>query len=200
MPEPKISRRCPTCGTSIRDQAFFCPECGNKLDPPQSHQKQSLTIHDTQEEVFDAGQTMTEKDFRSHQVPEQTMTETDFRALHQPEPTMTEADFRSQQDPGKTMTEADFRALRPQASGPGKAEQGKPRRRELGAPGSKIQRVTNKARDVEDDVKHRVQKFRDISSVVIEEASYDPSLRFVLVVMGLVILFVVIVLLNKFIG
>ena len=46
----------------------------------------------------------------------------------------------------------------------------------------------------------RGQKLREMSSVVLDEASYDPSLRFVLVAAALFILFLVIVLLNKFIG
>ncbi|HEV7796622.1 MAG TPA: zinc-ribbon domain-containing protein [Pyrinomonadaceae bacterium] len=69
----------------------------------------------------------------------------------------------------------------------------------LGAVGAKIQRATTLARDVEGDVIHRVQKVRKISSVVFDEAGYDPSLRFVLVAAILFVLFLVIVLLNKFI-
>jgi hypothetical protein len=40
---------------------------------------------------------------------------------------------------------------------------------------------------------------REISGVVIDEAGYDPSLRFVLVAVVLFVLFLIIVLLNKFI-
>jgi hypothetical protein len=69
----------------------------------------------------------------------------------------------------------------------------------LGAVGAKIQRATTLARDVEGDVIHRVQKVREISSVVLDEAGYDPSLRFVLVAAVLFVLFLIIVLLNKFI-
>jgi hypothetical protein len=36
-----------------------------------------------------------------------------------------------------------------------------------------------------------------MSSVVLDEAGYDPSLRFVLVAVGLFVLFLIIVLLNK---
>ncbi len=68
-----------------------------------------------------------------------------------------------------------------------------------GAVGAKIQQATNLARDVEGDMKNRVQKVRKISGVVIDEAGYDPSLRFVLVAAVLFVLFLVIVLLNKFI-
>ena len=63
----------------------------------------------------------------------------------------------------------------------------------------KIQRATTLARDVEGDVIHRVQKVRQISSVVLDEAAYDPSLRFVLVAAALFGLFLIILLLNKFI-
>ncbi|HEV2884081.1 MAG TPA: zinc-ribbon domain-containing protein [Pyrinomonadaceae bacterium] len=63
-----------------------------------------------------------------------------------------------------------------------------------------IQRATTIARDVEGNVTHRVQKVREISSVVLDEAGDDPSLRFVLVAGALFVLFLVIVLLNKLIS
>ncbi|MDQ2977127.1 MAG: zinc-ribbon domain-containing protein [Acidobacteriota bacterium] len=62
-----------------------------------------------------------------------------------------------------------------------------------------IQRATTLARGVEGDVIHRVQKVREISSVVLDEAGYDPSLRFLLVACALFVVFLIIVLLNKFI-
>jgi len=68
-----------------------------------------------------------------------------------------------------------------------------------GAVGAKIQRATNLARGVEDDVIHRARKVRELSGVVLDEAGYDPSLRFVLVAAVLFVIFLLIVLLNKFI-
>lgn len=79
---------------------------------------------------------------------------------------------------------------------PAKASRGQAAR---GAVGAQIQRATNLARDVEGDVIHRARKVREISGVVIDEAGYDPSLRFVLVAVVLFVLFLIIVLLNKFI-
>lgn len=70
----------------------------------------------------------------------------------------------------------------------------------LGSVGARIHRATTIARDVEGDVVHRVQKVREISSVVIGEAAYDPSLRFVLVAAAIFVVFLVIVLLNKLIS
>jgi hypothetical protein len=63
----------------------------------------------------------------------------------------------------------------------------------------KIQRATGVARHVGGDVVQRGQKLREMSSVVLDEAGYDPSLRFVLVAAVLFVLFLVIVLLNRFI-
>jgi hypothetical protein len=69
-----------------------------------------------------------------------------------------------------------------------------------GAVGARIQRATTLARDVEGDVIHRARQVREISSVVLDEAGDDPSLRFVLVAAVLFLLFLVIVVLNKLIS
>ena len=51
----------------------------------------------------------------------------------------------------------------------------------------------------EDDVRPRVEKLRHISSVVLDEAAYDASLRFVLVAAVLFILFLVLLLMSELI-
>ena len=68
-----------------------------------------------------------------------------------------------------------------------------------GAVGAKLQRAGTLARDVEGDVIHRVQRVRQISHVVLDEVGDDPGTRFVLVALLFFVLFLVIVLLNKFI-
>jgi hypothetical protein len=62
-----------------------------------------------------------------------------------------------------------------------------------------MQRATGLAKHVGGDVVQRGQKLREMSSVVLDEASYDPSLRFVLVAAVLFFLFLIMVLLNRFI-
>jgi hypothetical protein len=52
---------------------------------------------------------------------------------------------------------------------------------------------------LEDDGLHRVEKFRQISSAVIDEATYDPSLRFVLIAVVLFVLFLFLLLLSELI-
>src|SRR6185436_5542233 len=49
MPDPKIARRCPSCGASIRNVAFFCPQCGEELSRPDTKPVQNV-VHQTQTE------------------------------------------------------------------------------------------------------------------------------------------------------
>ncbi len=49
----------------------------------------------------------------------------------------------------------------------------------------------------QDGVKGRVEKLRHVSSVVIDQAAYDPSLRFLLVAAALFLLFLVLLIMSK---
>ena len=52
---------------------------------------------------------------------------------------------------------------------------------------------------IADEGRNRVEKFRQISSAMIDEAAYDPSLRFVLVAAALFIVFLFLLLLSELI-
>jgi hypothetical protein len=63
-----------------------------------------------------------------------------------------------------------------------------------------VHRPAPRSREVTgEDGLNRVEKFRQISSAVIDEAAYDPSLRFVLVAALLFVLFLVVLLLSELI-
>ena len=149
MSEPEIARRCPSCGASIREKAFFCPQCGQEIEHGVHDVKDSL--HDTHDIVRDV-----------------TLTESDFQAIQAPPPKSSV----NKAKPARvdTLSEKPVDKLKAPVA-----------RRARGEVGARIQRATTRARDVEGNVAQRVQKFREISSVVIDEAGYDPSLRFVLV-------------------
>ena len=53
---------------------------------------------------------------------------------------------------------------------------------------------------VAENVRERVEKIRHVSSVVIDQAAYDPSLRFVLVAVVLFLLFIVLVIFSRVLG
>ena len=52
----------------------------------------------------------------------------------------------------------------------------------------------------QDGVKGRVEKLRHVSSVVIDQAAYDQSIRFLLVAAALFILFLVLLIISKVLG
>jgi uncharacterized Zn finger protein (UPF0148 family) len=56
------------------------------------------------------------------------------------------------------------------------------------------------ARGVIEEPVKRVERIRHASTHVIEEASYDPSLRFVLVALGLFVVFLILLVLSKVMG
>jgi hypothetical protein len=63
------------------------------------------------------------------------------------------------------------------------------------------QRITAAARDVvEEKLSPRVEKLRHASNVMLEEAAYDPSLRFVLVAIVILLLSLLLLLLNYLLG
>lgn len=157
MSKPEIARRCPVCGASIREAAFFCPQCGGQITYQNLEAKPSASV---------------------------VTTPLDELATDRDAPTNKEA--------------SDARKLKTldSATPPPETSAEKP---SVGKVRDKIQRAATLARDVEGDVKHRVQKVRQISSVVLDEAGYDPSLRFVLVAAALFLLFLLVLLLNKLI-
>ena len=164
MPEPEISRRCTSCGASIRDLAFFCPQCGNQLAREKSDPEPRPTSVVTAPLV---------------EIPQEEGAST--------------AELAPDDQPTQPLEpKSEKKGSQAQIVRGGNVAIGKVR--------GQIQRATTLARDVEGDVIHRVQKVREISTVVLDEAGYDPSLRFVLVAAALFILFLIIVLLNKFIG
>jgi len=59
--------------------------------------------------------------------------------------------------------------------------------------------VPNKT-GVAENVRERVEKIRHVSSVMIDQAAYDPSLRFLLVAAVLFLLFLFLLILSKVIG
>jgi hypothetical protein len=64
----------------------------------------------------------------------------------------------------------------------------------------RLQRASTAARGALEDNVKRVEKIHHVSTAMIEEAHYDPSLRFVLVALGLFIVFVVLLVLSKVMG
>ena len=163
MPEPEIARRCPTCGASIREVALFCPQCGDGLQQKSAQSKTSVAVA---AEGVGSKTTTPRNDPKNdskhdskHDSPTSSRSLTDTVAIPKPD----EAAKAAADESGKAGSAARVR----------------------GPVGTKIQRATTLARDVEGDVLHRARKVREISCVVLDEDGDDTSLRFVLVAVGL---------------
>jgi predicted RNA-binding Zn-ribbon protein involved in translation (DUF1610 family) len=177
MSEPEIARRCPTCGASIREVALFCPQCGNAQ--PQRETRAAAESETTSKNTAP---------LESAEIEPAPRSISDTIAIERPQ----EAPAVSFNPPSMSDTIAIERPEeRPKAASAAGLR---------GAVGTQLQRANTLARGVEGDVIHRVQKVRKISSVVLDEAGDDPGLRFVLVAAVVFVLFLIIVLLNKFIS
>jgi len=64
----------------------------------------------------------------------------------------------------------------------------------------RLHRASNAARGALEDNVKRVEKIHHVSTAMLEEAHYDPSLRFVLVALGLFVVFIVLLVLSKVMG
>jgi predicted nucleic acid-binding Zn-ribbon protein len=180
----EISHRCPSCGASVRDfgeRAMFCPECGKTLTetraekPPQENSEvatESAANNDVDEAVvLPLGVTAENDTAQSESEP----------VVIQPEEVATAKAGVTEKDPANEPVIEDRHTARE-------------RTRET------LHRASTRARDaIEDNVK-RVEKIHHVSTVMWEEATYDPSLRFVLVALGLFVVFVILLVLSKVMG
>jgi len=74
------------------------------------------------------------------------------------------------------------------------------RKKPMQATAGMVHRAESRPREaVGEDGPNRVEKFRQMSTAMIDEASYDPSLRFVLVAAVLFVLFLLLLLLSELI-
>lgn len=183
---PEISHRCPSCGASVRDfgeRAMFCPECGKTLTEASAEKPPKENSPLTTERAINTGAV----------EPAAVLTEdvtTDMAAVTEravepvvvpPEEVAPAKTAVTERDPGKEPVDEDRHTARE-------------RTRET------LHRASTMARGAIDDNVKRVEKIHHVSTVMWEEATYDPSLRFVLVALGLFVVFVILLILSKVMG
>ena len=174
MSQPEISHRCESCGASIREQAIFCPECG-----------QPLTQRSARSKPPSSEEAAAERD--DAERPAVTPLETANVSTDNP----PAADV----EPAPAKTEADGPAENLSAAAPPVSKHGTYEKARDG-----LHRAGTATRGALADNVKRVEKIRNVSTAMLEEASYDPSLRFVLVALGLFVVFLVLLLLSKVMG
>jgi zinc-ribbon domain len=173
--EPEIARRCLDCGASVRGNAVFCPQCGRQLKAGASSGIRSAA--------------------EAPDLPARRKTDAVLNAstIDLPESSPASAsniaaaeDAIELDTAGVSHQHAEVVSQNASLDDDGR---------------SKRQRMTAAAREVvEEKLSPRVEKLRQASNVVLEEASYDPSLRFVLVAVVVLVLSLLLLLLNYLLG
>jgi hypothetical protein len=201
MSQPEISHRCESCGVSIREQAMFCPECGQALTQPSADSKAPRDEATPKPAVAD-----NEAEVSREMLLKTANAATDiFNAADKPSAAtvLETASVSTEKPPAIDVKPA-----------PAPSQPAGPPENSAMAPAAK-HGTYEKARDrmhrastatrgaLADNVKRvdkSVDKIRHVSTAMFEEASYDPSLRFVLVALGLFVVFLVLLLLSKVMG
>jgi predicted nucleic acid-binding Zn-ribbon protein len=167
MIEPEISHRCQKCGAAFRKGAQFCPQCGTK--DIRSESNATLENEASMQDTMDlAGAKRTR---RGSNAPTQPF-----------KPEVRDLPFAGNQ-PSENKVNSEL-----------ETDKRVPSTKVFVAPNegtSKRHRVRDAALGmVTENVRPRVEKIRQASSVVLEEATaLDPSVRFVLIALFLFVVF-----------
>jgi hypothetical protein len=193
MSLPEISHRCTSCGAAAREaDALFCPECGKPLSSKPKN-------------ADDAETRVSENHSPSTTAAEKTPAESKetVAAAVEPNsapdvPTVNQETIREAVEPNSAPDVSPATVSR-------KVERaGEPAPRRGDKTRERLHRASEVARDVTrgviEEPAKRVEKIRQASHVVIEEATYDTSLRFVLVAVGLFVVFVILLVVSKVMG
>lgn len=186
MSEPEIARRCPSCGASIRVRGSFCPQCGKPVPEQKSNPTRDKSVETT--EVLDAAETVSidlpgvvTADLTNEGTNHLTSTQAETLPLHSSTLHMETSVAEPAQEHARVAAPTQSSSAQKPATG---------------ARGA-VKRA-RAARDViEGDVLQGVGRLREISTVVLDEAAYDPSLRFVLIAVVLFVLFLLILILSE---
>src|SRR2546421_4967913 len=204
---PEISHRCPACGASIRDfgeRALFCPECGKPLATAESHEASLLAEGSPENEIqaqpaeSHEASIVTEEPRETNQIQSAPVVSRGdgIAAASAAASEVGDVQPTGDEPPGDKNPKLGADEVTRPRIGSSKASRHGARERTRAT----LHRASNVARGaIEDNVK-RVEKIHHASSVVLEEAHYDPSLRFVLVALGLFVVFVLLLVLSKVMG
>ncbi|HEV8589479.1 MAG TPA: zinc ribbon domain-containing protein [Pyrinomonadaceae bacterium] len=178
--QPEISHRCPSCGASVRDRdALFCPECGKALSQKAAASASADEAVESKGAPANAG---------IQEAPSERGSSTPTAEAPNVANAASEAP-RKEPNPVAEIETA------PEVVQPHRiADKTRQTLHRASAAASAAARGV-----IEEPVK-RVERIRTVSTTVIEEASYDPSLRFVLVALGLFVVFLILLVLSKVMG
>lgn len=187
MSEPEIARRCIKCGAAVRGRARFCPQCGQAMsEAPTLNYPAAVEARPASSN----GGLVDEAERIAHELNEKVSPVVESAAPRSDNHTGAAA----QVEPARAdVTAADARAEVSAAVEPAV-------RHEVGAAAEHDAAQAERAGGVRGRAGERVERLREASFVVFDEAQDDPTLRFVLVAAVCFILFLLILVLSRVLG
>jgi len=191
--QPEISKRCLSCGASVRAQAMFCPECGQPLSQAGNLEKTVASdagVFSPELERGSKKQNETQSPAGSGTAAIATSSGAETAGGDNSSRRSAERQSQDSEDSGRKRETAAKETVasaiieRPRTA----------KARET------LHRASTVAKEALEDNVKRVERIRQVSSVVLEEAHYDPSLRFVLVALAVFLIFVILLVLSKVMG
>jgi len=189
MPDPEILRRCHACGAAYRPGALFCPQCGNAVTATGA--KSGVVDRDGQDSrtMPLTGSAAQQRRSDSTENRVETLEDHPSDSSKSPERVSNIAapvlqDTLAIDSTDAPSVEVSQRRIPDSANMTGRPDSANV----AGRPPSDA---------TGHGVRPRVEKLRQASSVVFEGATYDPSIRFVLVATALFVLFLVLLILSK---
>ena len=198
--EPEIARRCMTCGAAVRGRARFCPQCGQDMSEAPTLNRPATAL--VEEQTGTQSGRLVDEAERVARALSDSVPPLAADAGSAPAPSehaqRNEPDAREQAhtqaaQAAQTQTGADV-INTPLSAAALTNETGDDARAQAAhlaadAPSSRLSSVRARAGE-------RVERLREASVVVFDEAHDDPALRFVLVAAVLFVIFLLILLFN----
>ncbi|MCA1565156.1 MAG: zinc-ribbon domain-containing protein [Acidobacteria bacterium] len=208
MSEPEIARRCLSCGASVRGHASFCPQCGSRLagatTEGENHPAAAMTgaMDEPRPPARGSSSMLVEEAARvaatlNDKLP--TLSEeTAASGNHKPAP-------ERELEPPETREEAATPGAHTRQSFAGEDSVAEPATETTTAsPAETRGRIGRRAAtvgaSVGENLRPRVEKLREASTVVLDEAADDPGTRFVIIAVVLFLLFLFILLFSYILG
>ena len=182
--QPEISRRCLVCGASVRAGAQFCSQCGRRLGERGGERAESSDVRPEARageapSADAASRGEVERAFETWRSAEHVPAEEARRARGAEPP------------PTREVLMAETRAAEPpRDEGAAGAAQGAGLAGAVGATRKRAASV------VKESIAPRVERVRDRSLVMLDEAPDDSGLRFVIIAAVLFALFIFLLVLN----
>ncbi|HYX43338.1 MAG TPA: zinc ribbon domain-containing protein [Pyrinomonadaceae bacterium] len=192
--EPEIARRCMTCGAAVRGRARFCPQCGQDMSEASTLNRPALVEEQT---GTPSGRLVDEAErvarALNDSMPPLAADAGSAQAISEQkqlnEPVAPEQAPAQTTQPTQTSASAVTTPLADVALPHDIGDDARARAAHLEASSSRLSGVRARAGE-------RVERLREVSVVVFDEAHDDPALRFVLVAAALFVGFLLILLFS----